>query len=144
MTEIRFHFNLADRAGYACRLLRKAQRHGGGGVVVTGSDETLGEIDRGLWQLGPAEFVPHAFVSDAASVPERLHVTTVWLAGTAHESPCHGTLVNLGSTAPRGFESFERLIELVSTDEADRQQARERWRGYQKRGYAIERHEVAA
>ena len=49
----------------------------------------------------------------------------------------------LAIAMPRGFETFERLIELVSTHEADRAAARERWKGYAGRGYAIARHEVA-
>jgi DNA polymerase-3 subunit chi len=56
----------------------------------------------------------------------------------------HETLLNLGDAAPRGFETFERLIELVSTDESDRATARERWKSYAGRGYAIGRHEVGA
>ena len=56
----------------------------------------------------------------------------------------HEALLNLGDAAPRGFETFERLIELVSTDESDRAAARERWKRYAGRGYAIKRHEVGA
>ncbi|MDR0479806.1 MAG: DNA polymerase III subunit chi, partial [Burkholderiaceae bacterium] len=44
-----------------------------------------------------------------------------------------------------GFECYARLIELVGQDdEADRAQARERWKHYAERGYAITRHDLAA
>jgi DNA polymerase-3 subunit chi len=43
---------------------------------------------------------------------------------------------------PEGFERFERLIEVVSLDEADRLRARDRWKHYAARGYAIERKDL--
>ncbi len=141
MTEIGFHFNVAAPGGYACRLLRKALRQGSA-IAITGPRETLESIDRDLWALSPTEFVPHAWAADAATVPQRLHATTAWLAPDPLEAPTHEALVNVGATVPRGFESFRRLIEVVSTDEGDRAAARERWKGYVGRGYAILRHEV--
>ena len=143
MTEIRFHFNVTSRTGYACRLLRKAARQASP-IAVTGPEEMLAELDRELWAIGPAEFVAHAWARDAEAVPPGLRAGTVWLAPDALAAPMHEALVNLGEAMPRGFESFERLIELVSTDPADRAAARERWKGYTGRGYAIERHEVTA
>lgn len=143
MTEIRFHFNVASRTGYACRLLRKAARQASP-IAVTGPEELLAELDRELWAIGPAEFVAHAWARDAEAVPPGLRAGTVWLAPDPLAAPMHEALLNLGEAMPRGFESFERLIELVSTDPADRAAARERWKGYAGRGYAIERHEVTA
>jgi len=143
VTEIRFHFNVPGRAGYACRLLRKALRQNTP-IAVTGPEDVLAEMDRELWAVGATEFLPHAWVRDSASVPERLRPGTIWLAPDPLASPVHAALLNLGDGMPRGFESFDRLIEVVSTDADDRAAARDRWKGYTGRGYAIERHEVAA
>jgi DNA polymerase-3 subunit chi len=52
-------------------------------------------------------------------------------------------LLNLGGVVPPGFERFERLIEVVSAEDADLQQARLRWRHYASRGYAMTRHDRA-
>jgi DNA polymerase-3 subunit chi len=143
MTDIRFHFNVPSRSVYACRLLRKAARQAAS-IAVTGPDEVLRDLDRALWSLGPTEFIPHAWAGDVESVPPRLRDSTVWLAPEPLAAPVHRALVNLGDLPPRGFETFERLIEVVSTEPADRLAARERWKAYAARGYAIERHEVAA
>ena len=143
MTEIRFHFNVPSRTDYACRLLRKASRQAAP-VAVTGPQDRLAELDQALWAMAPAEFVAHAWVREAEAVPAGLRDGIVWLAPDPLASPVHETLLNLGDAAPRGFESFERLIELVSTDESDRATARERWKSYAGRGYAIARHEVTA
>ena len=53
-----------------------------------------------------------------------------------------GVLVNLGGDVPLGFEEFDRLIEVVSTDAAEREQGRNRWRLYTGQGYAIIRHDL--
>jgi len=74
----------------------------------------------------------------------RLRTTPVWLVADVAQAGHHDVLVNLHDDAPAGFESFGRLIEIVTADGADRAAARERWKHYAARGYAIERHEVGA
>jgi DNA polymerase-3 subunit chi len=44
---------------------------------------------------------------------------------------------------PPGFERFDRLIEVVTTDAEDRNIARTRWRHYTEHGYTITRHDLA-
>ena len=143
MTEISFHFNVPDRTGYACRLLRKASRQGAR-VVVAAPAVTLRELDRALWSFEPVEFVAHVLVKPGQAVPPRLQATPVWLAEAVAEVVHRDVLLNLGDEPPLGFESFARLIEIVTTDEDDRANARRRWKHYASRGYALQRHEVAA
>ena len=143
MTEISFYFNVQSRTGYACRLLRRAHRQGMA-VVVAGPADALDEIDRELWSFAPAEFLPHSRVEHAAEVPPALHTTTIWLGENPIEAPLHSALLNLGPLPPPAFETFERLFEVVSLDDADREAARGRWKTYARRGYPIKRHEVGA
>ena len=79
MTHVRFHFNVADRTDYACRLLRKATRQGAQ-VVVTGPAHALAGLDRALWAFDPVEFVPHVVLTPGQALPERLRATPVCLA----------------------------------------------------------------
>ena len=143
VTEISFYFNVPSRTGYACRLLRRAQRQGMA-LTVTGPVEALNEIDRELWTFAGAEFLAHGWIERAAEVPASLHATTIWLGANPIDAPRHDVLLNLGSETPPAFETFERVFEVVSVDDADRQAARERWKAYARRGYPIKRHEVAA
>jgi DNA polymerase-3 subunit chi len=141
MTEVAFHFNVPEKLGYACRLLRKAVA-AGSRVIVTGEADLLRRLDTELWTFSAAEFIPHCH---AGSAPQQLVTASpVVLADSPRGTPHHQVLVNLGGAVPEGFERFERLIELVSGDEADRQQARRRWKHYADRGYAIVRHDLAA
>lgn len=138
MTEVAFHFNAPDKLGYACRLLRKAGASGAR-VVVTGEPELLRELDVALWTFSPSEFVPHCDGTSPSPVQSR---TPIVLTGAIESAPHRQVLVNLGGAVPAGFERFERLIEVVTGDEDDRQQARRRWKHYADRGYAIVRHDL--
>jgi DNA polymerase-3 subunit chi len=140
MTEVAFHFNVPDKLAYACRLLRKATA-AGSRVVVTGESQALRALDTELWTFSALEFIPHCHASSAQ--PQVLSASPVVLADTARGTPHQQVLVNLGEAVPEGFERFERLIEVVSQDEGDRQQARARWKHYADRGYAIQRHDIA-
>ncbi len=139
MTEVAFHFNAPDRLTYACRLLRKAVASGAK-VVVTGEGGLLRELDVSLWTFSPLEFVPHCH---STAEPAVLETSPVVLAEAVRDTPHQQVLVNLGGPVPEGFERFERLIEVVTTDEGDRQEARRRWKHYADRGYAITRHDLA-
>lgn len=143
MTDIAFHFNVAERTGYVCRLLRKALRQDAR-VVVTGDAATLAALDRELWRFDPLEFVPHVKPAAGQPVPARLRDTPVWLVENPADGGHQDVLVNLGIDPPPGFERFARVIEVVSTDADDRSAARERWKMYASRGYAIQRHEAGA
>jgi DNA polymerase-3 subunit chi len=142
MTEITFYFNVPSRTTYACRLLRRARQ--GMAVAVVGPSEALHELDRELWSFSAPEFLPHNWIERAGEVPEALHATTIWLGENPIDAPLHGALLNLGTATPPAFETFERVLEVVSRDDDDREAARERWKSYARRGYQIKRHEVAA
>ncbi len=142
MTEVSFHFNVPDRTAYACRLLRKALRKGAQ-IVVSGAPPVLADLDRALWSFDPIEFVPHVIARPGEELAPRLRTTPVWLVSDLAQAGHHDVLLNLHDEAPAGFESFARVIEIVTSDPDDRAAARQRWKHYASRGYAIEKHEVA-
>ena len=141
MTDIAFHFNAPDKLDYACRLLRKALASGAR-VVVTGEGATLQALDTLLWTFSALEFLPHC---RAGSPAEQLAVSPVVLAAQVEGGPAlphHQVLLNLGSRIAAGFERFERVIEVVTLDDQDRQDARLRWKQYTDSGYSITRHDL--
>ncbi|APW38134.1 DNA polymerase III subunit chi [Rhodoferax koreense] len=138
MTEVAFHFNAPDKLAYACRLLRKAAGMGSR-VAVTAEADFLQRLDTALWTFSPLDFVPHATERQGQAL---LEASPVVLLGSVLDAPHQHVLLNLGESVPEGFERFERLIEVVSLDDADRLRARERWKHYAARGYAIERKDL--
>lgn len=141
MTEIAFHFNAPDKLAYACRLLRKAVASGAK-VVVTGDEASLRALDTQLWTFSALEFLPHC--RSDSPIEQRMASPIVLAAAldTGDALPHHQVLLNLGAQVMPGYERFARTIEVVTLDEQDRQQARQRWKHYADRGYAITRHDL--
>lgn len=139
MTSVAFHFNAPGKLAYACRLLRKAAA-GGNTVAVLGDQAMLAKLDEQLWSFSALDFVPHGQISQL-SEPQRAD-TPIWLCESAEQGAGRQVLVNLTQAVPSGVERFDRVIEVVSQDEADRTSARQRWKQYTSQGYEIVRHDL--
>lgn len=139
MTELAFHFNVALKVDYACRLARKALRSGAS-LVVTAEAPTLTELDSALWTFSAVDFIaheyPHAMAAAGSTAP-------VVLLERAADAARHEVLLNLGRVVPDGFERFARVIEVVGLDDQERRDARARWKHYAGRGYRIEQFDLA-
>jgi DNA polymerase III subunit chi len=142
VTEISFHFNAPDKLNHACRLLRKAC-NAGHRVAVVGPAAALQQLDTALWTFSALDFIPHCFANAPQAVQKHSAIVLGQNADADAALPALQMLVNLDDAVPSGFERFERVIELVGTDEADRQSARARWKHYASRGYAMVRHDVS-
>jgi DNA polymerase-3 subunit chi len=143
VTEIGFHYNARDKLNYACRLVRKAVNTRGLRVVVVGDAQALDAVDAALWQLSPVDFVAHCRADAPAHVVARSPVVLSAQGADAASLPHREMLVNLGLEVPAGFERYERMIDIVSNEDNDRQVGRSRWRHYADRGYTIQPHDFA-
>lgn len=131
MTRIDFHTNVADRLGYACRLVRKI--YGAGKpVLVLGDRPALAAFDAALWTFSALDFIPHCMADSplAASTP-------IVLAERTDAALHHAILLNLRAEVPASFARFERLLELVGEAPEELDAGRERYRFYRDRGYAL-------
>ena len=137
MTSIDFYFNAADRLQVACRLAAKAFAERKRVLIYTPDGELATRLDRLMWTWPATGFLPHCSPADVLATE-----TPVLIAGDdeAAEIPI---LLNLSADCPPHFASFERLLEVVGADEADREPARARFRMYKSRGYAIASHDLA-
>ncbi len=140
MTEISFHFNVTDKLLHTCRLLRKAQASGAS-VAVTSDAAELDALDELLWTFSATEFVPH---SRSAAGTGLMKNGSVLLVESPSSCPHHGVLVNLGLKVPDEFERFERFIEVITMGSEERLAARDRWKHYAVRGYALQKYDLAS
>lgn len=143
MAEVAFHFNVPDRTAYTCRLLRKVWRSGLRAHVVLDAAERHA-LDIALWTFAADEFVPHA----TQHAPDHvLALSPIVLADESLAAPQGAVWVNLLAHVPDAWHaapSGQRIIEVVTQDEADRQGARQRWRWYTAQGHQLVRHDLAA
>jgi DNA polymerase III subunit chi len=139
MTSIDFYFNAEDRLRVACRLAGKALKQNQRLLIYAPDANLASQVDKMLWTWPAIGFVPHCAVHAA------LAAETPVLIASGEETPagCE-VLLNLGADCPPHFERFARLLEVVSADEADKEQGRSRFRFYRERGYKITNHDLAA
>jgi DNA polymerase-3 subunit chi len=133
MTEVIFHFNVLDKSDHVCRYVRKAVANTRR-VAVVADAQWLQQIDRDMWAISATEFLTHCR-TDAP--PAMQSASGVVLCDAAAQSPHQDILVNLGMAVPEGFGRFERLVELVGSDDDDRAASRQRWKFYRDRGYTL-------
>lgn len=126
-----------DRLAVACRLADKAYRNGRRVYLHTASEDDALALDELLWTFQAGSFVPHTrYPSEDDPAPPVL-------IGHQDEPAVEpDVLINLSDTLPRFFARFDRVLEIVGTEERTRQQARERFRFYRERGYPLDSHEL--
>ena len=139
MTTIDFYFNAEDRMQIACRLAGKAVAQGKRVLVWAPQPDSAHQLDRMLWTTPATGFVPHCMAHDALAAE-----TPVLISAGATEPEGCAILLNLGDDCPPAFERFERLLEIVSRADDERQGARQRYRFYRERGYTITDHDLSS
>jgi DNA polymerase-3 subunit chi len=138
MTRISFLHGAPDRIQSAAQWLQQAWARREEVLVYAPDTEAATRLDRVLWTQPQLAFVPHCF-ADAPLAGETPILLTDNL-DNPHQERC---LLNLSNELPPSFSRFEHLVEIVSTDDADRLPARERFKFYRDRGYAIESRDIS-
>jgi DNA polymerase-3 subunit chi len=138
VTTIDFYFNAQDRFQVACRLAGKVVAQKKRMLIYAPEPEAASRIDKMLWTWPAIGFVPHCALHDPLAGE-----TPVLIAPELEAAPQCELLLNLGAGTPPHFERFERLLEIVAAEEAERQAGRDRYRFYQARGYQISNHDLA-
>lgn len=142
MTRVDFAFGASSRLHMACHVVYKHYKAGRRLLVYSRDQVILTRFDRMLWRFDPAAFVPHVYAGDVLE-----QQTPIILVPTlAHQdAPDRITwLLNLDSQAPDQAGCFQRVLEIVSGHDADRQAARERWRAYETAGHTLRAFDVSA
>ena len=138
MTQIDFYTHVSDKLRIACALLAKACDQGLKVFVYCPDRDTAQRLDRMLWTTPATGFLPHCSSRDPLAP-----VTPVTIDHDVDTPPHAELLVNLRADRPPFFGRFQRLIEIVTLDDEDRAQARERFRFYRDGGYAIRTHDLS-
>jgi DNA polymerase-3 subunit chi len=138
MTQIDFYTHVEDPIRTACRLAAKAFEREHRVLVSCADADTASRIDRMLWTTPAIAFVPHCYVSDPLA-----RVTPVVIDYLGAEPPHDEVLINLRPERPTLFARFQRLIEIVTSEEEDRRAARERFKFYRDRGYELKTHDLS-
>lgn len=139
MTRIDFYTGSADKLRTACQLSHKAMLNGVRTVISSHDAATTDSLDKLLWHYPATAFIPHcrSNAEEAAMVP-------VVLNHSSERFPHHDLLISLHDECVPFFSRFERVIEIVGTDEEESRKGRERYRFYKDRGYELRHFDLTA
>ncbi len=133
MTRIDFHTNIPDKLSYACRLARKAYAAGGKLVLLAEDAAQAARLNEALWTVSETDFLPHVLAGDALAA-----VTPIIVSDSDQAEFPHGDmLVNLTRHTPANVDRFQRVFEIISTDEEDAAAGRLRYVAYKKQSYPL-------
>lgn len=127
-----------DRAQLACRLADKAYSLGHTVYLLAGSEARAAALDDLLWTFRQDSFVPHErypLLAGSEGSPVLIGV----IAPTEVNAQ---VLINCTDAFPKGFERFERVVELVDQRPEVLAQSRERFKQYRERGFTPESHKL--
>lgn len=131
MTKVDFYTGSDDKLRTACQLSHKAMQNGLRVLLHVPDEEAADKLDKLLWHFPPTAFIPHCHnhEADAASMPV--------VIGRDENFPHSELLISLHNVCLPFFSRFERVIEIVSTDESDIKPGRDRYSFYKDRGYEL-------
>lgn len=147
MTRVDFYI-LPDTAGpadspviTACRLCEKAV--GAGMKIYVHIDDRgrADDFDGALWSFRQGGFTAHERY-DGNALEEPL--PPVLIGSVEPPDSHHDVLVNLAAEVPDFFSRFERVLEIVAGDAAQRAAARAHYKFYRDRGYELNTFERSA
>jgi DNA polymerase-3 subunit chi len=131
VTKVDFYTGSEDKLRTACQLSHKAMQNGLR-VLLHAPDETSADkLDKLLWHFPATAFLPHcrSHEAEAATMPI--------VIGLDQSFPHSELLISLHSASLPFFSRFERVIEIVSNNEEDAKQGRDRYKYYKDRGYEL-------
>jgi DNA polymerase-3 subunit chi len=139
VTRITFYFNAPDKLDVARKLAAKAYQSGQQALVFTADAALAQAADQAFWTAQQLSFLPHVLCGHPLAAE-----TPVLIGDDPASLGRADVLINLESEPPGFFGRFERLLEIVTSDPADRERARERFRYFKERGYALDTHDLGA
>ncbi|KGD65572.1 DNA polymerase III subunit chi [Alcanivorax nanhaiticus] len=138
MTEVTFY--LSNKAGdgvrqaLAWRIADKALKQGRLVYIHCQNEAHARELDDAFWHTPKTGFLPHAVHQDSPA--------PVILGHGSDPGDHHDVLINLTDQVPDFASRFQRVAEMISGEENERQAGRQRFRFYRERGFPVTTHEL--
>jgi len=125
----------ADPLLLACELARRAFAAEQPTLVLARSIDQAEALDQKLWEFDDAAFIPHQIAGD-----EDDDATPVLIVPPGVRTADRPLVINLRDACAPGV--FERVLEVVPADEAQRAGSRERWKTYRQAGFELRKFDM--
>src|SRR5215467_12026363 len=108
-----------------CELVKKAYVAEQATLILARSPEQADALDAKLWEFDEESFIPHQLVGDEDDA-----ITPVVIAAPGVAAADRPLVVNLRDVCAPG--AYERVLEVVAADPAEREGSRVRWSEYRR------------
>ncbi|MDB5985507.1 MAG: polymerase subunit chi [Nevskia sp.] len=122
----------------ACKLCDKAATAGQRTYVYAPTPAHADALDAALWSFRQGSFIAHERLGAKLAAP----LPSVLIGNAEPPAEYQGVMINLGVDVPPFFSRFERVLEIVDGDAAERARSRERYKFYRDRGYELAMHKL--
>lgn len=126
----------AEPLRLVCELARKAWDANLWTLVLARDAGQAEQLDALLWDMGDDAYIPH----QVAGTDEEDELTPVLIVPPEVDAPMRPLVINLRDAAVEG--GFERVLEVVPSEDAARGPLRERWKQYKARGLDLKSHDM--
>ena len=126
---------LDDPLLLVCELAKRAFESGQPALILARSADQADALDEKLWEFDEQAFIPHQIAGDDDDA-----ITPVLIVAPGTETPDRTLVINLRDECAPGL--FERVLEVVPADEAQRLGSRERWKTYKAAGFEVNKHDM--
>jgi len=129
---------------FICRLTEKAWSQNNAVYIHTLDEQHAIKYDELLWIFNEDSFIPHQLMQHEETTQNKTKDILIGHKSTEKiPITCHDVLINLNHETPSFFSQFERVAEIITTDETSKIKGRERYQFYRDRGYALETHKLS-
>jgi DNA polymerase III subunit chi len=118
-----------------CELAKKAFAARQPSLILTRDFEQAEAVDELLWAFDEDVFIPHQLAGDDDDAE-----TAVLIVPPGIDAAARPLVINLRDTCAEG--SFERVLEVVAAEPAEREGSRLRWSAYRQRGFEVRKFDM--
>ena len=122
---------------FICRLLEKAYLKGHKIFVFCDTQKEAYQLDELLWTFKENSFIPHNLQGEGPEPPPPIQI------GFQQEPRGYNDiLINLSEKIPSFYQRFQRIIEIVSSEETAKELSRSHYRQYKHHNHEIIVHSI--
>ncbi len=136
---------LQGRLRIFAKLCHKVYTGNHKGYIHCDDRETMEQLDNFLWTFHDIAFIPHSTLGSKAATKAPLllgHSNAPPFHQTEENSPSDYLLINMAMVVPDFFKHFIRVIEIIPSQEPQRQQGRTRYQHYKNQGFLVNTHDL--
>ncbi len=124
------------RDSFICKLVEKIYRQRHSVYIHCKDRQETHRLDELLWTFQDISFIPHNLYGEGPNTPPPIQL------GFDATPKQNDVLINLSTTIPIFYTSFQRILEIIPDNEALQAVAREHYQFYKTQNLTLHTHKI--